>query len=299
MKPRRGAIALAVATAATLAAAPGAAQLPEPVRWTPAAIGSADYESAPAFTPDGRELYFMRADTSFNRYRLLVTRCEHGRWTAPVPPPFALPPPVNEADPFITPDGQRLYYVSSRHARQHGAGGDLDIWRVQRGTDGRWGAPQRLPEPVNSSASELLPREDAQGRLLFGSSRAGGRGQGDIWRATPLPGGAWNVENLGPPVSSPANEYEAELSRDGRMLVLVVDRGTRSHLERFMLGDDGRWTGGGRLPGRDGVFQVGPLLSPRGERLLFAQADGERSGELFLADLVPNASEDWPPRCGQ
>jgi hypothetical protein len=46
------------------------------------------------------------------------------------------------------------------------------------------------------------------------------------------------------------------------------------------------------------VFQVGPLLSPRGDRLLFAQADGERSGELFLVDLVAEPDRDWPPRCG-
>jgi Tol biopolymer transport system component len=285
--------------AAAAAAAPAAPLAAEPRRWTPDPIASAGYESSPAFSPDGRELYFMRADKSFSRYQILVSRCEAGRWTAPAPPSFALPPPVNDADPFITPDGRRLYFVSSRPAPQRRAGSDdLDIWRSDRGADGRWGPPQRLPEPVNSSASELLPREDAQGRLIFGSSRPGGLGQSDIWRATPLPGGAWRVENLGPPVSSAANEYEAELSRDGRTLVLVVDRGRRSHLERFTQGGDGRWTAAGRLPGRDDAFQVGPLLSPRGERLLFAQADGERSGELFLADLVPDATEDWPPRCG-
>lgn len=295
---------LAAALACAMPASPASPATPasptEPRRWTPEAISSADYESSPAFSPDGRELYFMRSDKSFSRYQVLVSRCEAGRWTAPVPPSFTLPPPVNDADPFITPDGRRLYFVSSRPAQQRGAAADdLDIWRSERGADGRWGPPQRLPEPVNSSASELLPREDAQGRLLFGSSRPGGHGQGDIWRATPLPGGAWRVENLGPPVSSAANEYEAELSRDGRSLVLVVDRGRRSHLERFTLGSDGRWTAAGRLPGREEVFQVGPLLSPRGERLLFAQADGERSGELFLVDLVPDATEDWPPRCGR
>jgi Tol biopolymer transport system component len=295
------AAASAATTAAAVATAPAVATTDaEPRRWTPEAITSAAYESSPAFSPDGRELYFMRADASFSRYQVLVSRCEGGRWTVPVPPSFALLPPVNDADPFITRDGRRLYFVSSRPDPQRRAGSDdLDIWRSDRGADGRWGPPQRLPEPVNSIASELLPREDAQGRLVFGSSRAGGQGQGDIWRAMPLPDGTWRVENLGPPVSSPANEYESEQSRDGRSLVLVVDRGRRSHLERFTLGGDGRWTAAGRLPGRDDVFQVGPLLSPRGERLLFAQADGDRSGELFLVDLVPDATEDWPPRCGR
>jgi len=41
------------------------------------------------------------------------------------------------------------------------------------------------------------------------------------------------------------------------------------------------------------------LLSPKADRL-FAQLDEqepERSGEIFLVDLLPNAAEDWPPRC--
>jgi Tol biopolymer transport system component len=278
-------------------ASAGASAAGVPQRWTPEALSSADYESSPAFSPDGREIVFMRADRAFSRYRLLASRCESGRWSAPLPPSFALPAPVSEGDPFITPDGRRLYFISTRHRGAQASDEDFDIWRVERSADGRWGMPRRLPEPVNSAASELLPREDAQGRLIFGSSRPGGHGQSDIWRATPMPGGAWHVENLGSPVSSAANEYEAELARDGRTLVVVVDRGQRSHLERFTLGGDGRWAAGGRLPGRDDVFQVGPLLSPRGERLLFAQADGERSGELFLVDLVPNATEDWPLRC--
>jgi len=262
-------------------------------RWTPDALSSDQYESSPSFTPNGREVYFMRADKRFQNYRLLWSRCENGAWTTPEAPPFAAAPPVLEADPFVTPDGKRLYYVSSRHRAD-----DLDIWVVNRLPSGGWGAPERLPEPVNSSAAELLPRIDAQGRLVFGSSRPGGLGQGDIYIATPQPGGGWRVDNAGAPISSAANEYEAELSRDGNTMIVVADRGDRSHLYRYQR-QQGRWVEQGRIPAKADVFQVGPLLSPRGERLLFAQGDGERSGEIFLIDLVPNATEDWPPKCGR
>jgi hypothetical protein len=39
------------------------------------------------------------------------------------------------------------------------------------------------------------------------------------------------------------------------------------------------------------------MLSPRGDRVLFAQADGDQSGELFVADLRPGATQEWPPAC--
>lgn len=271
------------------AADPGVAR-----RWTPREISTDQYESSPTFTPDGREMYFVRSDTRFQGYRILWSRCADGAWTVPQEPPFAAPKPVLEADPFVTADGKRLYYVSSRHDP---SGEDLDVWYVDRKPDGQWSRPQHMPEPVNSRGSELLPRVDAQGRIFFGSSRTGGFGQSDIYVATPGSDGAWRVSNLGAPVSTSADEYEAEISRDGRTLIVVADRGDRSHLNRFEL-QGKHWLERDRIPAFAHVFQVGPLLSPLGDRLLFAQADADRSGEIFEIDLSADPIEDWPPRCG-
>ena len=125
-----------------------------------------------------------------------------------------------------------------------------------------------------------------------------GRGQGDIYLASQGTDGHWRVENVGPPVSTVANEYEAELSRDGNVLVIVSDRGTTSHLYVYER-DGATWRERGRVPTRTDVFQVGPLLSPDGRRLLFSQADTkERSGEWFMIELEKGAEPSWPSRCG-
>lgn len=126
--------------------------------------------------------------------------CENGAWLAPAPPSFAAPAPSIEADPGFTPDGKGLYYISARHDP---ANEDFDIYHVGHGADGRWGEPERLPEPVNSSNAELLPRSDMTGRLYFGSARAGGWGQGDIYVAARDAEERWRVEPVGPLVSSP------------------------------------------------------------------------------------------------
>jgi WD40-like Beta Propeller Repeat len=257
--------------------------------WTPTAIASGQYEATPTFTPDGREMYFMLSDPRFERYRLMQSRCDDGKWSKPVPASFAAPG-VQEGDPGITPDGRRLYFISMRHDPTKE---DFDIWFVERTRTGAWSEPQRLPQPVNSAGAELLPRADRNGRLYFGSDRPGGFGQGDIYVATQEAAGPWTVANVGPPISTAAYEYEAEISQDGNALVAVIDRGERSHLYRFER-MDGRWVERSRVPAFVQVFQVGPLLSPDARRLLFAQADGARSGELFLIDLVAGADERWP-----
>lgn len=286
----------ALLSLATLAGCTAAAENPVPATatlWTPAAISGPGYESSPTFTPDGRTMIYLAADKDFQTYRLMQSQCENGAWGKPVPPRFAMPLPVIEADPFVTPDGERLYYISSRQAP---AKEDFDIWYVERIAGGSWGEPRRLPEPVNSPAAELLPRTDAAGRLYFGSSRAGSAGGGDIYVATEVRPGEWTVANLGPPVSAGAYEYEAEISRDGKTMITVSDRGDRSHLYRYRREGE-RWVEAGRIPADPAQFQVGPLLSPKGDRLLFAQRHGEQSGEMFLIDLVPEPDRSWPPTC--
>jgi len=281
---------------AMLAGCTAAADTPTPIvatLWTPAAISGPGYESSPTFAPDGQTMVYLAADKDFRNYRLMQSRCENGVWGKPVPPSFAMPLPAIEADPFITPDGQRLYYISSRHAP---AKEDFDIWYVERTIDGGWGEPQRLPAPVNSPAAELLPRTDVDGRLYFGSSREGSAGGGDIYVATEARPGEWTVANLGPPVSGGGYEYEAEISRDGKTMITVSDRGDRSHLYRYRHEGD-RWVEVGRIPADPAQFQVGPLLSPKGDRLIFAQRHGDRSGEMFLIDLTPDPDRSWPPTC--
>lgn len=266
-----------------------------PVRWTPPALSSPDYESSPSFTADGQQLYFMRADPAFSHYAILQSHCRKDGWSAPEPIPFAAVPPAMDADPYVTPDGNRLYFISTRHAP---GSEDFDIWYVDRRPDGGWGPAQRLPAPVNSPASELLPRLDTAGNLYFGSARADSDGGGDIYRASPDAGqaGGWRVEALAAPVNTASMEYEADINRDGSTMVVVANREGRSHLYLHRRsGED--WISAGRLPGRMDVFQVGPTLSPAGDRLLFAQADGDLSGELFLLDLAPTADTSWPPRC--
>ena len=262
-----------------------------PLRWTPPALASDQYESSPVFSPDGGELFFFRAPPAFDRYRLLHSHCRGGQWGAPREPAFAGPATALETDPAYSPDGAWLYYASDR-----ASAGDLDIWRVRRDAGGGWGEPERLPAPVNGAQTELLPRPQADGSLLFGSAREGGAGGRDVYRATPRADGGWDVTPLPAPVNTPADEYEADLSADGRVLVVVAHRDARSHLYVYDRQGEG-WRERGRVPARSDVFQVGPLLSPDAKRLLFAQADGERSGEFFLVELQAGADARWPPAC--
>jgi len=258
--------------------------------WQPLRISSPEFESHAAFDPRNGDLYFVRSSPKFEGWRLLVSRCTAEGWAKPEPPAFA--GDGVEADPFVTPDGRSLYFISSR-TTDGVRRADTDVWRVDRGDRDAWGTPVRLPEPVNSKGYEWFPRLAHDGWLYFGSGRPGGSGRTDIWRARPSPSGAWSVENLGDRVNSAANEYEAEPSKDGRFLLVLGDGGAFES----RLGREG-WGPRRRLGARINVngTEIGALLSPQGHAMLFARdTEGPLSGEFFLArDGRP---EDWPPRC--
>lgn len=279
---------LSLLAASLLATAASADVVP----WQPARISSPLFESHAAFDPRTRDLYFVRSSKDFSGWRILTSHCGAEGWSEPAPPPFA--GDGLEADPWFTPDGSSLYFISTRSTDGVVQPKNLDIWRMDRGAAGKWGTPRRLPEPVNSAAAEWFPRLAEDGWLYFGSSRPGGLGKNDIWRARQDASGKWRVEDLGPAINTTGDEYEPLPAPDGRRMVIMAADGLYESLS------DGK---GGWLPkhklGPDvdvNGSEIGAAFSPSGRSMLFARdVKGELSGEFFLQRATP--PEDWPPAC--
>ncbi|MEH6420501.1 TolB family protein [Pseudomonas sp. CGJS7] len=264
--------------------------------WSPARIASDQFESHPAFDPRNSDLYFVRSRPDFTGWRILMSHCGADGWSVPVEPSFA----GNgvEADPWFSADGGSLYFISSRSGGPKSATAprkDLDLWRVDRDRDGHWRTPQRLPEPVNSKGAEWFPRPAPDGWLYFGSTgRPGGLGMTDIWRARQDRRGAWTVENLGPNINTPGDEYEPLVSADGKRMVLMAGDGLYEST-RTASG----WSPRKKLGPQINVngSEIGALLSPDGHSMLFARdLKNAQSGELFLW-RDGRGDADWPPRC--
>jgi WD40-like Beta Propeller Repeat len=288
MKRFRLSIVVAALAGAALVAAVGTDVRP----WKPAGISSPQFESHPAFDPSTGDLYFVRSSPQFTGWRILVSRCTETGWSTPQSPAFA--GDGVEADPYFTPDGRSLYFISTRSVdgvKQQ----DLDIWRADRDDAGSWGAPTRLPEPVNSSGAEWFPRPGAEGWLYFGfgSNRPGGLGGNDIWRARRNAAGRWTVENLGAEVNTAGDDYEPLPSPDGSRMILMAGGGLyETHktptgwTPRTKLGPEVNQNG----------TEIGALFSPSGRSLLFARdTKGPDSGEFFV--WYEHGHETWPPDC--
>jgi Tol biopolymer transport system component len=254
---------------ASFAGATVMAALPEPAVFAPGVISTGEYESHAAFSPDGGTIYFLKNTADFNHWTIVSSRLRDGRWSTPEVVPFS--GRYSDADPFVTADGSKLYFISNRPIDGKPKE-DLDIWVVEKKRDG-WGEPRNLEAPVNSPGAEWFPTIAADGTLYFGSDREGGKGRTDLWRARLVDGKYAQPENLGDAINSPGDEYEPLISPDGTVLIFMAARkggqGSGDLWVSYLR--DGAWTPATNLPSpiNSPAFEVGPKVTPDGRTLLF------------------------------
>jgi hypothetical protein len=129
--------------------------------------------STPAFSPDGRELYwectFMQGNTDVSR--VWYMKEENGRWTEPKVAPFSEYP---SGGPAFFHDGDKLIYDTMRpRDNSTTPAKDLDLWIVKR-EDDTWGEPKHLNTPLNKDGSfEVYPIVAKDGTIYLGIGRGG------------------------------------------------------------------------------------------------------------------------------
>ena len=170
--------------AAAFAAAPAAV----PEVFEPGVISGPGHDSAPAFSPDGREVYFTRSSSALST--ILVSHRLAQGWSEPEVAPFS--GQWLEMEPAFAPDGSYLVYASNRPDEEGGAaidgffngaarpGKGARLWRVDRMPSG-WGHPRLLPPQVNDGRAVYAPSVARDGSLYF--MKPGSDGRFQIFRA--------------------------------------------------------------------------------------------------------------------
>jgi Tol biopolymer transport system component len=211
-----GVLALCAAARAPFAAAHEAIA-PELV--APGVVSTGDFEQNFSLTPDGQTAFFAKVRPDLGHSVILLTRWRNERWSEPEIAPFS--GRHDDTDPFVSPDGRRVFFISKRAAEPSGAPRkDWDVWVVERREDG-FGPPRRLGPNVNTTADELYPSVTRRGTLYFSSERSGGLGHADLYRAQPEGddyGPAYSLTEL----NSPLSEHDAYVDPDERYLIFIV-----------------------------------------------------------------------------
>lgn len=195
-------------------------------------------EFAISFTPNGKEAYFTRSGEN-GALSIYQANFDGENWSTPQPATFS--GEYRDADPFVTYDGQRLFFMSFRPRNP----GDTpleapDIWYVDREGDD-WSDPVNL-EIVNTDFGEGFPSVALNGNLYFPSDREGDNN--DIYVSIFQNGNYTPPARLSDSINTPASESNPGISPDENLLFFYSNReGILGAVDLFVCRkENGSWT---------------------------------------------------------
>jgi hypothetical protein len=248
-----------------------------PLVFAPGIISLDDrFEQFLLYSPDGQQVLYSITNSDWSSFTIEALRLEDGKWTEPETASFLGTPPDALVACFSY-DMQRVFFTSSRPAYP-----PANIWMAERKGTG-WSEPAMLGAPISSDGDEFEVAIAENGTLYFSSSRAGGFGDLDVYRAALDDGDYPAVENLGPAINTAAGDDLPYIAADESYLLFASNRdgtlGERDLYISFQL--NGAWTAPRNLgPSINSEgFDIYPFVSPDGRYLFFTRRKEWESSE--------------------
>jgi hypothetical protein len=195
-----------------------------PALFAPGIVSTDAIELNGVFAPDMKEFFFTRVIEGTPT--MFYSQLTGGAWSAPRP--LTLYPGQARAlavDMAVSPDGSELFFLGNFRAPGAGAERkDTDIWRSRR-VNGAWTPAEVVPPPVSTEAGEVYPTIVKDGSLYFTSTRPGGPGPNNLYRAQRLADGVFAQPVLvPPPVNGEFGVGDPFVSPDERYMVFSSRR---------------------------------------------------------------------------
>ncbi|MBP2158305.1 MULTISPECIES: PD40 domain-containing protein [Asticcacaulis] len=249
----------------------------EPVTFDGIALGDLK-PRAPVYSKGGDLLLF----TAGNPPQIYESRRISGTWSAPVVAGFS-----NEGrnwEPFLTPDGKTVIFVSSR------APGDVNRGRAFKSMRTRddWSKPEPL-FLLDDPAGIWFPNGEPAGLIYFSGDLKDQAGKSDLYvfDMRRPEAGPQRLADL----SSPGIEWDPYVSPDGQWMVFVSDRPGgqgRGDLWLSRRQTDGTWgtpvNAGPKV--NTGAYEVAAVFSPDGKTLYFVREPDQVFAVPF-AEVAP------------
>jgi len=238
------------------------------------------------FSPTGQDVYFTARDETSTAAKpplhIYHSRFEQGFWGKATALEFSSPQ-WSDLDPFVTPDGRRMFFVSTRPAPGKDAPKpDMDIWYSELQNDA-WAQPQWIAE-VNSTAKEGSPSLDIHNNLYFFSDRGSEANQNSIYVSH------WQAGHFSPPEKLPAeinagpSDTSPWIARDGKTLLFYSTRpGGYGKADLYVsFWKHGSWSKAQNLGSvvNTDDFEYNPSVSRDGRTFYFG-----RNGKIYFVAL--------------
>lgn len=131
----------------------------------PNVISTSAQEFGATATPSGDTLYYTYSDSGYTHMTVMTSNKRNGVWAEPKVVSFS--GVWNDADPSLSPDGKRLYFISNRPVDGKMTG-FLEVWYTERDGD-NWGEPKPVRALLVDKGFKTYPSVASDGTLYFAS----------------------------------------------------------------------------------------------------------------------------------
>ena len=176
-----------------------------------------DNEGGACITIDNNTLYFTKCSKvagNYNNCDIFYSNKVNGEWgdiksfNKEISPLYSW-----ESQPSVSSDGNYIVFASDRD----GGYGGIDLYGIEKNSDGKWSKPKNLGDMINSTNNEKSPfLHTDNNTLFFASDNFPSLGGYDIFYSRKDSLKNWQEPvNIGYPINSSLNEISLFVSTDG------------------------------------------------------------------------------------
>lgn len=254
-----------------------------PAVFAPGLISTSDVtEFGSIFSKDGTEFFYASEPGGVAQIRYM--KLVNGSWSAAKT--ILSHGVYSYNDPFLSPDENRLYFISNMPLRGSGEKKDYDIWYVIREGSG-WSAPVNAGNRINSSSNEYYMSFTKTGTMYFSSNVNATdekKEDYDIYTSKNIKGEFQTAVKLPDAINSPNYEADVFVDPEEKYVIFCANKPGghgRGDLYISFKSNDGKWQTAKNL-GKE-------INAERTEYCPFVTADGKyffytKSADIFWVD---------------
>lgn len=241
--------------------------------FAPNFISTEEYEYGSIFSSDGTEFYYAVAKN--NKPIIRYTSLKDGEWSQPET--ILSHEKYGYNDPFLSPDENRLYFISKRTLDGIDAKEDHDIWYVEKQGEG-WSEPINAGTNINSEDNEYYISFTETGTMYFASNvnapKGRKRSDQDIYYSTFTNGEFQEAIPLGDSINTENYEADVFIAPDESYLIFCSTRPEglgRGDLYISYKNTDGSWSKAVNMGESVNTeyHELCPFVTTDGEYLMF------------------------------
>ncbi|WP_299116829.1 TolB family protein [uncultured Winogradskyella sp.] len=210
-----------------------------PEVFAPGIISKANlYEFGSVFNKDATEFYY--GVNNDGKEEIRFTKLVGNQWTEPKTIMSHKKHGYN--DPFLSPDENRLYYISQRALDGVSEPKDYDIWYSERTPNG-WSEPINAGKNINTNADEYYISFTTNGTMYFSSSKIDNNF--DIYASKMVDGNFQKAKRLPAAINTQSYEADVFIAPDESYIIFCANRKDglgRGDLYISFKNKDGFWT---------------------------------------------------------